>query len=196
MPLHVRNPPERASEILSEGLESLLSTPNSSLRTWHEAGDPHVTQLDAASPHLVYFVGLNDLVEGRILSAAQPTSWRYILLDQQNVHAAAEVAIDAAGEVVGFSHLDRGPFVESTIAGIDFAEKFEASLGVDYELRLLTAPSVYFVGHWLHGPDDLIVPLAPAPGALEPEHAYTEDETIVALRELIDRRTLSQEPIP
>ena len=81
MPLHVRNPPERASEILSEGLESLLSTPNSSLRTWHEAGDPHVTQLDAASPHLVYFVGLNDLVEGRILSPAQPTSWRYILLD-------------------------------------------------------------------------------------------------------------------
>jgi hypothetical protein len=196
MPLHVRNPPQRASEILNEGLESLLSTPNSSLRTWHEAGDPHATQLDAASPHLVYFVGLNDLVEGRILSAAQPTSWRYILLDQENVHAAAEVAIDAAGEVVGFSHLDRGPFVESTIAGIDFAERLEASLGVDYELRLLSAPSVYFVGLWLHGADDLLVPLAPAPRGLEPEHAYTEDEMVIALTELIEQRKINQDPIP
>jgi hypothetical protein len=145
---------------------------------------------------LVYFVGLDDVAQGRILSAARPTSWRYILINGDRAQAAAELSIDDDVEVEGFSHVDGGPFVESMLAGVAFAEEVEASRGVDYELRLLSVPSLYLVALWLHGAHDLLVPLAPAPGGLEPERAYTEEQMFPALLELIQRRTSLDESLP
>lgn len=190
MPLRLPPPPPDGLEIIRAALEGLLSTPSPTARalsvgTEEDAG----SGLATAAPHLVYFVGLDDMAQGRILSAARPTSWRYILLDGDRAHAAAELAINDDGEVEGFSHVDGGTFVESTVVGVAFAERLEASRGGDYELRLLSVPSLYLVALWLHGTDDLLVPLAPAPGGLESERSYTEEQMFSALMELIERRT-------
>lgn len=197
MPLRLPPPPPRAIETLREGLESLLSTPSSSIRTrTEELGESFEANIDVTSPHLVYSVDLNEVAEGRILSAARPTSWRYMLLDGESAQSAAELAIDDNGEVTWFSHVDEGPFVQATVAGVEFAERLEAELGADYELRLLSVPSVYLVAVWLHGADDLLIPLAPSPGSLESDRAYTEEQIISGLLELIERRTANEDPMP
>jgi hypothetical protein len=193
MPLRLPPPPPNGLEIINEALVGLFSTPSHAARALSVEAGP---RLEAAAPHLVYFVGLDEVAQGRILSAARPTSWRYILLEGDMAHAAAELAVDESGKVEGFSHFDEGPFVESTIAGVAFAEQEETNRGGAYELRLLSVPSLYLVALWLHGAHDLLVPLAPAPGGLEPEHAYTEEQIFSALLELIERRTSLDDLMP
>jgi hypothetical protein len=98
--------------------------------------------------------------------------------------------------VEGFSHVDRGPFLEGLVAGVAFAERLEADQGGDFELRLLSAPSLCLVALWLHGESDLFVPLDPAPGGLDPERAYTEEQMFSSLRELTELRTSLNDPMP
>lgn len=197
MPLRLPTPPSNGLEIIREAIAGLLSTPTTPARTLSADTDEDASQsLAAAAPHLVYFVGLDDVAQGSILSAARPTSWRYILLKGESARAAAELTINDEGEVEGFSHVDEGPFVESTISGVEFAEQLEASGGNDYELRLLSIPSLYLIALWLHGSQDMLVPLTPAPGGLEPERAYTEEQIFSALMELIERRANLEDPLP
>jgi hypothetical protein len=195
MPLRLPPPPPEGPEIISTVLRGLLSTRSPAARALSGVVEEG-PGLTAAAPHLVYFVGLDDVARGEVLSAARPTSWRYILLEGDRVHAAAELSLDDYGGVEGFSHVDAGPFVESMVAGVSFAEWVEADRGGDYEMRLLSVPSLYLVALWLHGAHDLLVPLAPAPGGLDPKRAYTEEEMFSALGELIARRTSLDDPMP
>jgi hypothetical protein len=146
---------------------------------------------------LVYFVGLDDVSQGRLIAPARPTAWRYVLLDGDEVRAAAQLIVGDDGEVAGFSHVERGPFVQSTVAAIALAERIEAAQGGDYELRLLSVPSLYLVALWMHGMSgDLLVPLDPAPGSVETEGVYTEEQIFSALLELIERRAGTDDPMP
>jgi hypothetical protein len=174
-----------------------LSTPRLAARVLSEAVDARTApNLAVAVPHRVYFVGFDDVVAGRVFSAAQPTGWRYLLLDGDTARAAVEIIVNDDGAVEGFSHVDEGPFVESMVAGMTFAEEFEASRRADYELRLLSVPSLYLVALWLHGDDDVLVPLAPTPGGLDTQHAYTEEEILSSLSDLIERRKGIADPMP
>jgi hypothetical protein len=197
MPLRLPPPPPEGMEIINAALEGLISTSVPAARAMSAVVEGGTgLGLTATAPLLVYFLGLDDLARGRGVSAAWPTSWRYILLEGDRPHAAAEVAISDYGVVEGFSHLDKGPFVESLVAGVAFAERLEADQGGDFEARLLSAPSLYLVALWLHGESDLFVPLDPAPDGLDPERAYTEEQLFSSLRELIELRTNFKDPIP
>ena len=197
MPLRLRTPPARGMELLREGLESLLSTPASAGHLERAAIDAErASALEIVAPHVIYFVDFYSLAEGRIFAAARPVSWRYLLIDGNDVQSAVDLTIDDAGEIGWFSHVDSGPFVQSTVRGVEFAESFEAESGGEFELRAVSIPSVYLVALWLHGADDLLVPLAPAPGGLETERAYTEDEIVSALAELIQQRGSAEDPFP
>jgi hypothetical protein len=197
MPLRLPPPPSRGLEIVTAALESLLSTQSPAARALAiSPEDDAGTRLSAVAPHLVYFVGLDDVAQGRMLSAARPTSWRYILLKGDNAYAAAEVTIDEDGKVGDFSYVDRGPFAENIVAAVELAEITETARGGDYELRLLSVPALYLVALWLHGTDDLILPLAPTPGGLEAERVYTEEQVLSELEELIERRTDVDDPMP
>jgi|SRR5215216_4866307 len=197
MPLRLRTPPERGMEILREGLESLLSTPPSAGHLRRAAIDAErAPELEIAAPHVVYFVDFYNFAEGRIFSAARAISWRYLLIEGNSVQSAVDLTIDDAGDVGWFSHVDSGPFVQSTVRGVEFAENFEAESGVEFELRAISIPSVYLVALWLHDADDFLVPLAPAPGGLETERAYTEEEIVSALAELIRQRESAEDPFP
>ena len=197
MPLRVPPPPPEGLEVISATLSGLLSTPRLAARVLSEAANARTApNLAVAVPHQVYFVGFDDVVEGRVLSASQPTGWRYLLLDGNTARAAVEIIANDDGAVEGFSHVDEGPFVKSMVEGLTFAEEFEASRGGDYELRMVSIPSLYLIALWLHGADDVLVPLAPTPGGLDTQHAYTEEEILSSLSDLIERRKVIADPMP
>lgn len=198
MPLHLPPPPPGGLELVRSALAGLLPTPSPAARALSSsAAEATSPGLAVAAPHLVYFVGLDDVTQGRLITAARPTSWRYVLLNGDDVRGAAQLIIGDDGEVAGFSHVERGPFVQSTVVAVALAEQIEAARGGDYELRLLSVPSLYLVALWMHGMnDDLLLPLAPAPGSVETEGVYTEEQIFSALLELIERRASTDDPMP
>lgn len=189
MPLRLPPPPPTGLEVITAALEGLLSTQGPAARALSIGREDDAgTGLAAVAPHLVYFAGLEDVAQGRMLSAARPTSWRYILVRGDNAYAAAEVTVAEDGQLGGFSHVDRGPFALNIVAAVELAEITETARGGDYEMRLLSVPSLYLVALWLHGTEDLLLPLEPAPGDLETERVYTEEQIFSELSELIERR--------
>jgi len=80
------------------------------------------------------------------------------------VVAAAEVAAGADGPV--FSHLNAGPYLDSTVRALRQAWQLVHPSPARYEPRLLSLPEHYASALWLHSAlpgEDLLIPLAPAP---------------------------------
>jgi len=182
MALQVPDPPEQGLGIINEALSSAIQQPSVAASAVTEAAPE---DLAAAAPHRVYFVGLSDLVEGRLLSAAKLKGWRYLIFNQDQPMVAAE--LQAGGDEVRFSNINRGPFVEGAVEGVTFAESLDIVHREDFELRALEISPLYFVSLWLHGPQDLLIPLRPAPDEIEPLRVYEEAELIGRLRGLAER---------
>ena len=183
MGLTLPKPPDKGREIIRTALDGIVD--HSPTTRGMAAGGGE--KLDLAAPHKIFFVGLRDAAERRILSAAVQTGWRYIILRGDTPMAAAELGVDAAGgggdpdEDAGleFSQFNRGPYVISTVEGVESASKLEAVLKDDYEVRLLKIPSLYIIALWLHGAaevDDLIIPLPPTRRGLKAFESYSEGQ--------------------
>jgi hypothetical protein len=186
MPLRVPNPPERGLGIILEALSSAVNQPTNVAAAIEEVGAAGLT---TAAPHQVYFVGLRDLAEGRLLAATQLKGWRYIIFEGERPMAAAELSGGGGGDdALDFSNINHGPFVASTVEGVQRAEGLEAVREEDYELRLLDIPGLYVVALWLHGARELIIPLPPTRDELEPFAVYEEEEVIERLRASAERR--------
>jgi hypothetical protein len=151
-------------------------------------------QLSIAAPHAVYFVGLTDVAEGNLLSAATLTGWRYIVLAGEEAIGAANLRIREDDPTLQFSHISHGPFVQNTVEGIRLAESLPAVAINDYELRLLDIPSLYVVCLWLHGNEDQLIPLPPSSHGLAPYKSYSDGEIAAALKGPATER-LQAEPI-
>jgi hypothetical protein len=139
--------------------------------------------LDVAAPHDVYTVGLDALVAGRGLDAAEPVARRVLIMRADEPVATAELA--DAEEGSGLSATE-GPYTESTANAIAEVERWPVVAGGDYELRLLRLPAVYLMALWLKdrsADDDLLVPLAPAPPGVEPGRSYDESELFALVRD-------------
>lgn len=192
MPLKSVSPPAEALRLISANLKSLLAVQSATSALMREtAGEAGGVMQEIAAPHQVYSVGLDGITETTVASGARPTSLRYIILRGETPEAAAELTLDENGRVSDFSHINRGPFVASTIAGIAVAEELETKLQQEYELRLLSIPSLYLMAVWLVGEEDLFIPLDPVPDALKPLGVYTEKALALALQELVTLRRLS-----
>jgi hypothetical protein len=185
MAIRVPDPPPQGLEIIRGALVSLVRQPSAASLAITEAGPENLT---VAAPHQVYFVGLRDIAEGRLLDAARLTGWRYIILDgSERAVAAAELSMTPDGRP-DFSSVNRGPFVASTVEGARVAESLEVVGTQDFEFRLLDIPGLYVVALWLRGSTDIIIPLPPAREELEPLRAYSQEEVIGLLREPARRR--------
>lgn len=182
MALQVPDPPEQGMGIINDALSSAIQQPNVAAFAVMDAAPE---DLSTAAPHKVYFVGLSDLIEGRLLSAAKLKGWRYLIFNQDQPVVAAE--LQTGGDEVRFSNINRGPFVDGAVEGVTFAESLEIVHKEDFELRALEISPLYFVSLWLHGPQDLLIPLRPAPYPLEPLRVYEEDELIERLRGLAEQ---------
>lgn len=134
-------------------------------------------EVQVAQPHRVYVVREDALKNGEWLAAAEPSTWRYLLIEKDAGFAAVEL-IERNGALT-FAAMEEGPFVQSTIDVLVRAERLDDVRRGDFELRLLKIPSRYLVALWLHSDArDLLLPLPPAPSGVEAARACTPDELI------------------
>jgi len=103
-----------------------------------------------------------------MLNGARRTGWRFLILDGEEVVAAAETRETAEGQHV-FAHFAEGPYPLSTERALHQARAHTASSPTPYLPRLLSVPGRYMTALWLHPVMDqarsreLLIPLAPAP---------------------------------
>jgi hypothetical protein len=162
MPLNIPEPPEGAAAVVSSTVRAFAETGNFRLPALRNATGP----LQITQSHQVFTLGLTDLVAGRGLEAAQPSGWRFLIQDGEQVVAAAETISTGAGAAHLFSSFNEGPFARSTADAIRIAQQLSEVAHGNFELRLLRVPALYFTAVWVHdteGTGDLLIPLAPAP---------------------------------
>lgn len=130
--------------------------------------------LSLSSPHPIFTVALERLAAGdRPLEAAELVGWRALLEENKQVVAAVELPGAEPGRAAAL--VNRGAFVQSTVAALTTAERHERVTSERVELRLLRVNALYLLALWLHaseGVEDLFVPLAPAPTPLRADTAY------------------------
>ena len=121
------------------------------------------------------------------------TTWRYLLVQDHNAVAEAELSVrrrgarGAGAKALDLVALTQGPFTGATVEALAAAKELPQVARADYELRLLKAPAVYFVALWLHGTkDDILIPMGDPPGGLQKNRPYSEGEIIQALRDICE----------
>lgn len=197
MPIEFPTPPADAEKAAADGVLEVhrAEAPGRSrTRALRDIG-PRGRRL--ASPHKVHNLRLTDLEKGG-LGDAPMTAWRYLVEDDGTAVASAEVGVDAKGAVVGFDHLNEGPFVQATAAAQKAAAELPQVRDGRMEARILRIPALYVMALWLKdldGDSDVIVPMAPAPPYLEADRPYTERDFMKALAgPAKERREFSNAP--
>jgi hypothetical protein len=185
MPIINSIAPKGGQQIVYENVSDILRESPSFLE-----GLP-IDKLTISDPHRGYVVGLDDLVSGKLLSAAKLKIWRYLLLNGTKAVGAVELnASDEIGNSLEFLSLQHTRFANSTIAALKKAEKLPQIKKQDYEPRYLIIPGVYFLAIWLHATsDDILIPLRPSPGEVKGNQSYTESQIIKLLNPIaVDAR--------
>jgi len=170
MGLQLPAPPADGYDVLRQAI-TRLSTAGGAAAQATNVSDP--SKLQAALPHEVYTLGSTDITQGRHLSRARLTSWRFLLQYGSKTIAAIELACDARGGKLRFASIDSGPLAQGTRDAVSHAEALNSVQAGSYELRVLKAPSVYVMALWLKNlemGDDIVIPIStPAPaGAAHP----------------------------
>ncbi|WP_129838169.1 hypothetical protein [Streptomyces sp. RFCAC02] len=113
--------------------------------------------------------------------------WRFLLEHDGIAVGGAQTDLTAGGWE--FSHFTAGPFIASTVRAVRLAETTAAL----YQPRLLSVPELYMMTLWLHAepradpasgspePQDLLVPLAPAPPGITAERPARTDALLPLL---------------
>jgi hypothetical protein len=142
-----------------------------------------VEDVTIAPAHRVYFVGLQDLAAGRMVSAAKTGPWGYLLLEGSNAVGAAELNADEKTGKTGFCSLQR-PFVPNApLEALRIAEKLPQVENEDYEVRYLNIAPILFVAVWLHAKsDDIIIPLPNTFGRWNAYQPYAESQILKLLK--------------
>ena len=191
MAIITRNAPRGAAAVLAANVTDLLRAKQVPFGMRAEI---HAEALAHSEPHPVFVATLDDLASGKLLAAAKQTGWRYLLVQNDEVVAEAELAGGRRGakgakgtkpKGLEFAGLTHGPFTGATVDGLHAAERLPQIAKADYELRLLKVPAVYLVALWLHGgPEDILIPMGNPPGGLKKNKPYSEAHVIRALRDV------------
>jgi hypothetical protein len=192
MPITSRNVPRPAAARLAAHLTELMREHKQPLGMPVEM---HLEKLSHSEPHAVYCVPLDALAQGRLLDAATQTSWRYLLVQDDEPIAEAELSAGTRGtkgakgaKPLQFLGLTHGPFTGATVEALHAAERMPKLAAADYDLRLLKIPAVYLAALWLHSDhDDILIPMGNPPAGLKKNRAYTEKAVIKALRPVVEQ---------
>ena len=182
MPVNPSQPPSEADDIVRSAIRVLGGAPGSIPHGLLSAGAAEVAP---TNPHAVHTLGLSELAQpGRGLAASRQTGWRYLLSQDNQVVASAETVADQQGQTQ-FSHFNQGPFVASTAAALDVAQRLPETTSASFDTRLLHVPALYTMALWLHGDgsNDLLIPLDPAPAGIEANRAYPAAQLLDTLAE-------------
>jgi hypothetical protein len=145
------------------------------------AAEPEDIQI--SRPHQVFFLGLDDLKDGRALPDARATGWRYVVSVGAEPIALAETVTRAQREHA-LAYINYGPFVAGTTEALPAAQA--AARASDAELRVLHIPALYVQALWLHTEteeEDTLIPIAPTPPGIEAIRPYSASELLGELRE-------------
>ena len=106
--------------------------------------DPHFLKslrtqdLTIADPYQDYFVGLNDMASGHLLSAAKLGKWHYLLMHGTDAVGAVELNADEQhGKALRFDGFFSSNFSAETLKALHKAESLPQVNAEDYELRRL-----------------------------------------------------------
>jgi hypothetical protein len=131
-------------------------------------------QLSLGSPHPVFTVGLERVAAGdRPLDAAELVGWRVLLEEDKRVVAAVEVPGAEPGKTGAM--VNRGAFVEATVAALTAAEREKRVASERVELRMFRLNALYLLALWLRAAEaqaDMFIPLGPAPQPLLANTVY------------------------
>ncbi|MFD6423971.1 hypothetical protein [Streptomyces sp. NPDC060198] len=119
--------------------------------------------------------------------ATRLAGWRFLIRAESGTVAAADTVLTADGWA--FSHFFEGPYLGSTERALRQAE----STATLHQPRLLSVPELYMLTLWLHGdtaadpasgavaPNDILVPLAPAPTGIAAHRPYRAADLLPVL---------------
>ncbi|MCU4749558.1 hypothetical protein H7827_27305 [Streptomyces sp. JH002] len=160
MPLNIPPAPAAAERSLSAALQS------TTVRSPH----PIYLNRGALRPVLPLPVHrLTPVPDPTGAARSRLTGWRFLLESGGRAVGAAETMLTPDGWA--FSHFGEGPYIASTERAVRRAEELPGT----YQPRLLSIPELYMLTLWLHSdptaepgagsplPQDILVPLAPAP---------------------------------
>jgi len=142
------------------------------------------------TPHEVYSLSANEIVESGSLTASVKTGVRYLIEANGNVVAAAEIKTDSSGDAVSLARINGGFFVGATAAALQRLEQADLVRAQSYKWCLLLVPSIYFVALWLRPVShhaELIYPLANL-GEIQSGRLYQIDELFALLRPIAGKR--------
>ncbi|MBF0283333.1 MAG: hypothetical protein HQL51_02635 [Magnetococcales bacterium] len=174
--------PKTATKVISDHLGD---TPNyfvtEAVRS-ASAGGATPPQISLSQGWQEYAVGLEDLAKGKLLAAAKPGHWRYLVMLGNQPTAEMVLAQESAGERVIASH--RGEVMVGMAKGLKVAADLKETADQPYEVRFLLVPALYFTALWLHGAHgvDWLMPIEPDPSPLPNYKPHTEAQVIEALK--------------
>ena len=175
MPLTVTGPPSATTAAVAQQLTQLITSPAHGGRALAGAAD-----VALVTPHAVYTATLDDALAGGVVARATHTDWRYLVQAGERTVALADATTDPAAPAV--TQLGEGPFGPATARAINTPEALPQVRTGHYELRTLRVPALNVVAVWLHGADDLLIPLEPAGAGLQAGTVYDAARFEEALR--------------
>ncbi|MEU1087630.1 hypothetical protein ACFYPN_15395 [Streptomyces sp. NPDC005576] len=188
MPLHVPPAPAPA-------LRSVLTALGSPTAV-REARTPALRSAQGPlSPELPLPVHVLDRETSDLAAhATRLAGWRFLIRAESGIVAGADTVLTADGWA--FSHFFEGPYLGSTERALRQAE----STATLHQPRLLSVPELYMLTLWLHGdtgadpasgavaPNDILVPLAPAPTGIAAHRPYRAADLLPVLtRRIVPR---------
>ncbi|MER5890638.1 hypothetical protein ABT160_43010 [Streptomyces sp. NPDC001941] len=172
MPLHVPPAPLPALRSLNVALGSPTAVRDARTPALRTAPGP----LSPEHPLPVHV--LDQVAPGGTAPLTRLTGWRFLVAAGDRAVAAADTMLTPDGW--SFSRFFEGPYVPSTERALRQAEAVKGH----WQPRLLSVPELYMLTLWLHGdtdadpatgtpaPDDLLIPLAPAPPGIAAHHPH------------------------
>jgi hypothetical protein len=136
-------------------------------------------------PHPIYVLGLDAILAGHGLDAAQPVGWRFLSGGADQPAAVAAEAHGAESDGFRFGALNYGPFNGQMVRLIEDAGAGSAATG-DFEPRLLRVPGLQSNAVWLKdrvSGGDILIAMRPSNPALTPGRSYTAEAFVSALAE-------------
>ncbi|MDT3396751.1 hypothetical protein RKE29_08870 [Streptomyces sp. B1866] len=194
MPLHVPPAPAPAlrSVLTALGSRAVRETRPSALSSLATPVEPEL-------PLPVHI--LDDIAGTGGPPLTRLTGWRFLVRGGDRLVAVAETMLTADGWA--FSHFCEGPYVTSTEQALRQAE----ALPDAYQPRLLSVPELYMLTLWLRrdpeadpaagglDPDDLLIPLAPAPPGIAAHREHRAADLLPVLTHRLTPAPLLGSPV-
>ena len=119
-----------------------------------------------SEPVPVFTLALSDAMRGAIPDGIAPTSWRYLLVDDDDLSVADVTSSENGAGVGEFSRITQGGAVQRFAYALALVDRLYAEASDEYEVRTLEIPSINEAAVWLRstaGLGDLFVPYLDGP---------------------------------